>query len=167
MLFLMYNLFTSFSIPHANPLNVKLYMYFQPIVRQCESVISGLSAKISRNLKWIWCICVRITKEIQDISKVFFIDSNCYLKKEEIFFFHKSRDSIRWRLGTFEKEDYLYIIDDQVGDAYSWGINTHTRCYCLRIHVVCLVDLVGQDSPVIIHIFLLECLQRFLQMKRN
>ena len=27
----------------------------------------------------------------------------------------------------------------QVGDAYSWGINTHLRCYCLRIHVVCLV----------------------------
>lgn len=41
-----------------------------------------------------------------------------------------------------KKEERRKIKDyfiGQVGDAYSWGINTHLRCYCLRIHVVCLV----------------------------
>lgn len=38
-----------------------------------------------------------------------------------------------------KKEDQDHYSIGQVGDAYSWGINTHLRCYCLRIHVVCLV----------------------------
>lgn len=37
----------------------------------------------------------------------------------------------------------------QVGDAYSWGINTHLRCYCLRIHVFGLAGHVTQDSELI------------------
>ncbi|KYQ56460.1 hypothetical protein ALC60_04537 [Trachymyrmex zeteki] len=47
---------------------------------------------------------------------------------------------------TFKKEDNGRFFVGQVGDAYSWGINTHLRCYCLRIHVFGLAGHVTQAA---------------------
>ncbi|KYN44188.1 hypothetical protein ALC56_01371, partial [Trachymyrmex septentrionalis] len=47
---------------------------------------------------------------------------------------------------TFKKEDNGRFFVGQVGDAYSWGINTHLRCYCLRIHVFGLAGHVMQAA---------------------
>ncbi|TGZ56866.1 hypothetical protein DBV15_05362 [Temnothorax longispinosus] len=51
---------------------------------------------------------------------------------------------------TFKKEDDGRFFVGQVGDAYSWGINTHLRCYCLRIHVFGLAGHVTQAATRII-----------------
>lgn len=57
---------------------------------------------------------------------------------------------------TFKKEDDGCFFVGQVGDAYSWGINTHLRCYCLRIHVFGLAGHVTQAATRIIARFLLN-----------